>query len=302
MLDISSSSTQHEELSRNTVSRMSLLSSNSKKGLDRNKELSMASHFTTEDKFSAMLGYLDLSKSISADGSIQYREESCGACGILHTKPEFLHIYTNCKSCHNVLREPSELRKLYEGVDQQIPLEILFATYGDAYDPDYCVDVTDKCNNLVNAFSAKDRLAFRPDRPAHKIFQCDPCPGKPKILRMRYRANKIHGTLALEFNVDNTVGCSPRMFLMLVPKTRYVRIFHAFYGHPKGISLTGRMSFDVVEYVQAMVDKTGGSYLNITTDTSLSRLFGDPCPGNLRNYLNTHYYYFYYYVLYYTIN
>ena len=294
---ISGSPTKEQINSQHTtVSRTS--SRNAKKGLDRSKELSNASYVSSEEKFSAMLGYLDLSKSISADGLIKYREETCGACGIIHTKPEFLHMYSSCKSCHNVLREPSELRKLYADVDQVVPLEILFATYGDPYDPDYCIDVTDYCSALVDSFSAKDRIAFRPDKPVHKIFNADPLPGyyyhilllsiiitsttffrKPKLLRMRYRADKIHGTLALDFNTNNTIGCSPLTFLMLIPKTRYVRIFNASYGHPKGLSITGRMSFDVLEYIQAMVDLRGGSYLNIPADLSLSKLFGDPCPG-----------------------
>lgn len=45
-----------------------------------------------------MLGRKDLTKSVSEDGSVRYREEFCGACGVLHCRPELLHIYTRC-SC-----------------------------------------------------------------------------------------------------------------------------------------------------------------------------------------------------------
>ena len=47
----------------------------------------------------------------------------------------------------------------------------------------------------------------------------------------------------------------------------------------QGLSITGRMSFDVQEQVQALVDLSGGSYLHIPTSRKMSLLFGDPCPG-----------------------
>jgi len=66
------------------------------RGLDRakEKELSAASQCSAEDLFAAMLGRKDLTKSVSEDGSMHYREEFCGACGVLHSRPELLHIYT----------------------------------------------------------------------------------------------------------------------------------------------------------------------------------------------------------------
>lgn len=68
----------------------------SRGGLDRakEKELSAASQYTAEDLFAAMLGRKDLTKSVNEDGSVLYREEVCGACGVLHCRPELLHIYT----------------------------------------------------------------------------------------------------------------------------------------------------------------------------------------------------------------
>lgn len=156
------------------------------------------------------------------------------------------------------------------------PLEILFATYGDAVDPDFAIVVTEKCRELVHGFSSRDRIVFKPALPADKLFGADPYPGHNKQLRMRYRADGIHATLTLDFDVQNKI---PVPFLMLVPKTRYLRIHHALYGHPKGATSTGRMSFDVQEIVQAIVDQSGGSYLSISSFTPLTRLFGDPCPG-----------------------
>ena len=132
------------------------------------------------------------------------------------------------------------------------PLEILYATYGDAIDPDFAVDVTEQCEALVNGFSAHDRIAFKPAIPADQLFGCDPYPGHNKQLRMRYRSDKIHGTLALDFDANNRI---PIPFLMLVPKIRYLKINHALYGHPKGANSSGRMSYDVVELVQVRLTK-----------------------------------------------
>lgn len=226
---------------------------------------------------SAMLGYMDLNKQVDAAGNEFFREEFCGACGIIHTQPDLLHAYISCKSCHSVLREPAILRSMYKDVDMVDPLEVLFATYGDPIDPDFAIDVTDKCTELVRGFTAHDRIAFKPAIPADRIFGVDPYPGHNKQLRMRYRADKIHATLALDFDVNNKI---PVPFLLLVPKTRYLRIFQGTYGHPKGATNTGRMSFDVTEIVQAIVDQYGGSYLSISSFTPLERIFGDPCPGN----------------------
>ena len=41
------------------------------------------------------------------------------------------------------------------------------------------------------------------------------------------------------------------------------------------------MSFDVQEQVQGLVDQMGGSYLFISNQTPIKRIFGDPCPGYL---------------------
>lgn len=234
------------------------------------------SRVTKEDVHNAMLGYVDLNMSVSADGDVFYREEFCGACGIIHSRPELLDIYISCKSCHSVLRQPSSLRKSLEGVKMKHPLEVLCATYGDPIDPDYAVDVTQRCEELVSGFSSHDRIAFKPALPADQVFGVDPRPGHNKQLRLRYRSDSIHGTLTLDFDINNKI---PVPYLFLVPRTRYLKIHHAIYGHPKGATSTGRMSFDVLELVQSLVDQNGGSYLSISSYTPLTRIFGDPCPG-----------------------
>lgn len=50
------------------------------------------------------------------------------------------------------------------------------------------------------------------------------------------------------------------------------------YGHPKGRSMTGAMSHDVLEILQGLSDLQGGSYLLVSAMTPLETLFGDPCP------------------------
>ena len=68
--------------------------------------------------------------------------------------------------------------------------------------------------------------------------------------------------------------------MMIAPtEKRYLAIIHATYGHPKGQSPQGRMSVEVTEVVQGLVDMVGGSYLSISYMASAKRYFGDPCPG-----------------------
>ena len=185
-------------------------------------------------------------------------------------------MYSECKSCHNIIREPSNLRRRYEGFPEAMPLDILFATYGDPYDPDYAVDVTQAVVALVRQSNASDRICFKPAHRADHIFGYDPFPGKNKQLRVRYRAGGVHATLVLDFDRKNRI---PAPFLLMAPHRRYLRIFNAIYGHPKGSTVTGRMSYDVTELVQSLVDQNGGSFLRISSYTPLRRIFGDPCPG-----------------------
>ncbi len=57
-------------------------------------------------------------------------------------------------------------------------------------------------------------------------------------------------------------------------------VYEATYGHPKGSTSTGRMSYDVMEIIiQSMIDQNGGSYLCLSSFYPLTRMFGDPCPG-----------------------
>eukprot|EP01038_Epipyxis_sp_PR26KG_P004311 gene4311-6108_t len=236
-----------------------------------------------DDLFQAMLGFKDLNfqQESQLDNQHQssnkfYREEFCGACGTIHLNPSLLDIYPACKACQSVLREPSKLRSIISKTKQEVPLDVIIAAYGDMRDPVLAVDVTSRVQQLVNESFLKDRLCIRPFHKANEIFGCDPSPGRNKQLRVRYRMNDICATLVLEFTAN---GTTPSPFLLISPSSRYLRIINAIYGHPKGSSSTGRMSFDVTEYVQSLVDLQGGSYLSISRYVSLERIFNDPCPG-----------------------
>jgi hypothetical protein len=239
------------------------------------------SRVTSDDRHLAMLGYVDLYKK-HAPGKVFYREELCGACGLIHDNPNVLDTYTNCSACYSVIREPSVLRKKYAEVDQEHPLEVLFASYGDPYEPRTAVIVTGYLQQIVQRNPNHDRLPIRPTDNMYKLFDLieDPVPGKNKQLRLRYRINGIYATLMLDFTPNHII---PRPFLLMAPKNHYLRIFSATYGHPRGLTPTGRMSFDVSEIIQSIIDQNNGMYFTISSNQSLSRIFGDPCPGYLKD-------------------
>lgn len=172
---------------------------------------------TDEDKFQAMLGRVDLSESFFV------REEFCGACGTIHTKAELLDIYMFCKACHSVLREPNHLRKRYKYIEQVHPLEVLFASYGDCFDPDFGIDCTEQVSKRVQESSSKDRLAFKPWHKVNELLKVtDPCPSKPKQLKIRYRANYVHATIIIDFMPNNQL---PSPLVLIAPRQRYLKLF-----------------------------------------------------------------------------
>ena len=136
------------------------------------------------------------------------------------------------------MREPKVLRKRYWQVPQQTPLEILFATYGDTVIEDKTIVVTEECIERQRNLSPKmDRFGFRTTDKLHEIFGCkDPSPGRTKQLRMRYRIDGVHGLLILDCEVNNSLI---EKFLLITNQSKdskkYLRIFEARYGHPKGM-------------------------------------------------------------------
>jgi hypothetical protein len=169
---------------------------------------------------------------------------------------------------------------------------------GDADDERNAVEVTATCIAKLNESNHKDRIGFRPPMRLDELFLGRTVPyskkdSVQKQLRMRYRINGDFATLVthseppipflsyltlipsssssssqiLNFSPHHTVL---KPFLLIIPsdltdpthfKPRYLRLLSANYGHPRGMSSTGRMSYDVVEVLQHLVDMAGGSFL-----------------------------------------
>lgn len=124
------------------------------------------------------------------------------------------------------------------------PLEILFATYGDPVDPRFAVDVTAECRDKVQVYASNDRIAFRADVPIHEALNCiDPRPGLSKQLRIRYCMRGVYGTIILD--TPSGRDAFPQSIVLITPRERHLKITQAYFGHPKGISSTGTMSYDV---------------------------------------------------------
>jgi hypothetical protein len=93
----------------------------------------------------------------------------------------------------------------------------------------------------IEQSDTKDWLSYKTMENANHLYT-DPCPQNKKQLRLRYRINKLHANLVIDFNANGMVA---QPFLFVAPKQRFLKIISAKYGHPKGASTEGRMSFDV---------------------------------------------------------
>jgi hypothetical protein len=113
---------------------------------------------------------------------------------------------------------------------------------GDPLDPLDVVEVTAKCAEMVLSRPTMDRLAFGITSNLKRIFGADPVPGRNKQLRVRYRTDNVFGTLVMDVMPSNQI---PGPFVLKRPEQRLLRIKRASYGFPKGVSSTGRMSYDV---------------------------------------------------------
>ena len=213
-------------------------------------------------------------------------EQYCGCCGVEHKFPELLDTYYLCASCQNALREPRVLREAWADRPQKCKLEICYATYGHPNLP-IAYEVTDVVQARVDLVWYRDRLQYKKIEDLSKHFgvatgrpesQWDPCPGENKHLKVRYRLCGMHAQLQLDIMPN---GQLTRNFMLIAPKTRYLIINRATYGHPKGLSPQGRMSVDATEVVQGIVDAgmSGGSYLTLSYMRPVKPIFGDPCPG-----------------------
>ena len=230
--------------------------------------IEVSSEFTESHKLALMAG--------RANPAYLLREEFCGACGVRHDNPSLLDLYPACRHCMSCLRYPEVLRKRFSAKDiQSLPLEIIAASYGHIHDSSLAADVTEACRSLVAKYDSHDRISFAFGHDIDALFS-DPAPQKEKQIRIRYRMRQKFGLIIVLVSASNQVKKAVR--LMAVPQ-RLLTIHRASYGHPKGRSSTGRMSYDVTETMQGLADVHGGSFLSIPHDQSLSSLLGDPCVG-----------------------
>lgn len=70
---------------------------------------------------------------------------------------------------------------------------------------------------------------------------------------------------------------------LFCPTRRDLTILRGSYGHPKGRTTTGRMSYDIREQLQGIVDLNRGSFLYIGAMQPIERQFGDPCVGYVKD-------------------
>lgn len=243
---------------------------------------------TKEDKLRAMLGHKLQS---GASNPIFWREDYCGACGFQHRNPTCLDTYPTCEKCQNTLRPASNLSKRYAKLQPLSPLEILFASYGDVITEKGAVDVTLKCRDIMAKKGQDDRFAFGANSNLYAVFGFDPSIDKPKQLRVRYRMGGVFGTIVIGTSANSRMTSTTAVVLtsrsssavssspLGVKSSRMVIIKRADFGHPKGVSSTGRMSFDVTEIIQGLLDLGGGSHFVLTSTEQMGPLFGDPCPG-----------------------
>lgn len=147
---------------------------------------------------------------------------------------------------------------------------------GDVKDSRKAIVVSNILQNYVNNYACKDRLIFRESQRFDKIFGKDPSFDKPKQLRLRYRINGVHGLISLDIMANNHI---PEEVMLFCPIKRDITVLRASYGHPKGRTTTGRMSYDVMENLQGIVDLNGGSLLYISPNVPIIRKLGDPCTG-----------------------
>lgn len=92
--------------------------------------------------------------------------------------------------------------------------------------------------------------------------------------------NHIQASIHLHFS---PLHMTPHVARLFCPTRRDLTILRGSYGHPKGRTTTGRMSYDVREQLQGIVDLNFGSFLYIGAMQPIERQFGDPCVGYVKD-------------------
>ena len=207
-------------------------------------------------------------------------EIRCPACGFAHPNPSLCETYRYCAKCFSVMREASaiDLSKIPKPVGR---LLVIAASYGHRDDASKAIDVRKTLQDWIEGHGAKDCLRITHQDDLLKLLGLDksqsPCAGK-KCIRARFLIEGRRSEIAVhegdtEFHLEE-----PGLFFS-VPKSPPTLILGScWYGHPRGL-INGRGAFDVAEVLQAKVEESGGTFLEIERSESLKDLFGDPCPN-----------------------
>ncbi|GMH63890.1 hypothetical protein TL16_g03829 [Triparma laevis f. inornata] len=206
----------------------------------------------------------------------------CPACGSAHPNPALCETYRYCQNCSSVMREASsiDMKKIPKPAGR---LLVIAASYGHPDDASKAIDVRGTLQKKIEGYGAKDCLNITPQDDLLKYFglKQGPCGGK-KCIRVRFliegrRSETIAFEGSHEFHLDN-VG-----LFIVVPKSPPTLILgKCWYGHPRGL-IKGRGAFDVTEILQARVEESGGTFLEVNHRENLKELFGDPCPNRRKN-------------------
>ena len=232
----------------------------------------------------------------------------CPACGTAHPNPQLCETYRYCTNCSSVMREASAIdtskipkpgaptNDVRAGPLPSAPppnsllspfaagrLLVIAASYGRPDDASKAVDIRETLQRKIEGYGAKDCLNITPQDNllTYLGLRSAPCSGR-KCIRVRFliegrRSETIAHEGSTEFHLDD-LG-----LFIIVPKSPPSLILgKCWYGHPRGL-IKGRGAFDVTEILQARVEESGGTFLEVNHREHLDKLFGDPCPNRRKN-------------------
>ena len=164
------------------------------------------------------------------------------------------------------------------------PLLIIAASYGHPNDASLATDVRELLQQRVEMYGAKDRLHIKElDHLLEQVFKGkdNPCPGVLKTVRVRFQIDGRRSEVLAHEDEEFHLA-SPGLYIVVPRQPPTLVLGSCIYGHPRGLN-KGRGAFDVTEILQARVEESGGTFLELSNDEDLKELFGDPCPNRRKN-------------------
>ena len=214
----------------------------------------------------------------------QIQQIRCPSCGVNHGNPALSHTYRYCQ-CGCVMRESSDIdieSFKHERSKTMGRLLIIAASFGHQEDAKKAIDVRNLLQDRVEKYGAKDRLSINEKENLVEVFGANPCFGEKKCIRVRfYIEGRRSETVVFEGDKEGYLQ-APGLFIVVPKSPPTLVLGNCMYGHPRGL-IKGRGAFDVKEKLQALVEESGGTFLEITNLENLRNLFGDPCPNRRKN-------------------